>query len=211
MAPQFTIAPADPYPFPGGSGPEVKWTYLSFDYGAKGYRLDLTRNSTTPNTTVSVQTDLGTSKPLKLDYDTEFQDCSSNPRHTSLWSWLSGALGLQLVGFIIAFIARRYNADKDLLQQTSSSLSLPTHRAADTVGVTRTQNEEDADDALPPYTLRAPSPPPTPNRARNGVYSCGHVRGRDGNFEPPLFLFVIVVVVVLIIFVVGFATACISC
>lgn len=211
MAPHFTIAPPDPYPSSGESGPKVKWAYLSFDYGAKGYRLDLTGNSTTHNTTISVQTDLGTSKPLKLDYDTEFQEYSSNPRHTSVWSWLSGALGLLLVGFIIAFIVRRHKANKVLLQRTSSSLSLPTRRAADAVGVTRAQNgDEDDDDAHPPYTLRAPSPPPTPNRAWNSFYSCSRFRGRDSVFEPPLYLVVIVVVAVLIAFVVGITAAYIS-
>ncbi|KAF9543405.1 hypothetical protein EC957_000916 [Mortierella hygrophila] len=47
MAPHFTIAPGDSNPSPRGSGPEAQWAYLSFDYGPKGYRLDLTRNSTT--------------------------------------------------------------------------------------------------------------------------------------------------------------------
>ncbi|KAG9068542.1 hypothetical protein KI688_010817 [Linnemannia hyalina] len=66
MAPHFTIAPADPYPSPGGPGSE---TSPGIYY---------------PSTTASVQADLGISKSLKLDYDTGFQDWSSNPRHTSV-------------------------------------------------------------------------------------------------------------------------------
>ncbi|KAH7053883.1 hypothetical protein BKA57DRAFT_435362 [Linnemannia elongata] len=150
--------------------------------------------------------DLGNSKTFKLDYDT------GRTVQPSLY------LDLDLVERCFGSTAHlpyySIPCSSTEIQNGSSPIDTivvvpPQRRAADTVGVARTQYGEDVDDALPPHTLRTPSPPPTSNNTRNSLYSCSCFRGRDGYFEPSCFL--VAIVVFALVLVVRFATAWMSC
>ncbi|KAG0277681.1 hypothetical protein BGZ95_005530 [Linnemannia exigua] len=182
IAPQLTIAPDS-----SSKGIGAKWAYVSLDYGARSYSLDLTRNATT-TATDTIHTNLGAPKPFTLDHDNEFDDWPS-PSWTSTPSslkskdafsaWLSYIAGILFVCILIGKLVcyrrrrerRRLAIEQAALPICPNPLHLPTHHRprgsrvaaaaseGGVVGVTRTQYGEDASDTLPMYTLRAPPGP----------------------------------------------------
>ncbi|KAK3844139.1 MAG: hypothetical protein J3R72DRAFT_505581 [Linnemannia gamsii] len=178
IAPLLTIAPDS-----SSIGTSATWAYVSLDNGTRSYSLDLTMNATA-TTTNTIQTDLGASKPFIIDHDYEFNDWPS-PTWTSSPSsddsynisiWMSWIAAIIFICVLIVKLVRRYQLRtqrklalaQGALPICPNPLLLPTHHRprgsrvtapgseGGVAGVTRTQYGEDASDALPMYTLRAP-------------------------------------------------------
>ncbi|KAG0373504.1 hypothetical protein BGX24_011622 [Mortierella sp. AD032] len=177
IAPLLTIAPDS-----SSNGTSAKWAYVSLDNGTRSYSLELTMNATA-TTTNTIQADLGASKPFIIDHDYEFSDWpsptwTSSPSSDVLYDisiWMRWIAAIIFICVMIVKLVRRHQLwmqrklalAQGALPIRPNPLLLPTHHrprgsrvtapgSEGGAGVTRTQYGEDASDALPMYTLRAP-------------------------------------------------------
>ncbi|KAG0373505.1 hypothetical protein BGX24_011623 [Mortierella sp. AD032] len=140
------------------------WAYLSSSFGQEGYKVDLLGLSTPGGLGGIITIDNKYSKPFTLDFSKYLSDDIYNsPRESEhrgvpLIIWLLGLVGLGMIILVVAILVyKRRVRQKEARRREAIENGMDPDMNPDTVGgVTRTAFGDDASDALPMYTLRAP-------------------------------------------------------
>lgn len=164
-----------PIPFiPTADTKTPTWSYLSVNFGRRGYLIDLTGSTTDGGVGGTITIDGTTSsQPFVLDPENPYlsndvyKDGTSdvgtgnNRPRIPIAAWVGGSLGLLILILFAVWIVHRYRVRaKEARRREMIANGMDPDMNPETVGgVTRTQYGDDASDALPLYTLRAPTVP----------------------------------------------------
>ncbi|KAF9155597.1 hypothetical protein BG015_009255 [Linnemannia schmuckeri] len=143
------------------------WSYLSVNFGRRGYVIDLTGFTTEGGIGGTIAIDERTiSQPFVLDPENPYlpndvyKGGSGRPR-IPISAWVGGFLGLLILILFAVWMMHKHRVRaKEARRRERIANGMDPDMNPETVGgVTRTQYGDDASDALPLYTLRAPSVP----------------------------------------------------
>lgn len=164
-----------PIPFlPTSDAKTPTWSYLSVNFGRRGYLIDLTGATTEGGVGGTITID-GRTSSQRFVLDPEnpylsndiYKDGTSDigtgndrPR-IPIAAWVGGCLGFLILILFAAWMVRRHRirAKEARRREMIANGMDPDMNPESVGGVTRTQYGDDASDALPLYTLRAPSVP----------------------------------------------------
>ncbi|KAG0065022.1 hypothetical protein BGZ89_008660 [Linnemannia elongata] len=146
------------------------WFYLSVNFGRGGYLIDLTGVTTGGGIGGTIIIDgRSISQPFVLDSENSYlpndvyKDGTSNVGRPQIpiAAWIGGFFGLLLLILFAVWMVHRHRVRaKEARRREMIANGMDPDMNPETAGgVTRTQYGDDASDALPLYTLRAPSVP----------------------------------------------------
>ncbi|KAG0076368.1 hypothetical protein BGZ90_008790 [Linnemannia elongata] len=146
------------------------WFYLSVNFGRGGYLIDLTGVTTGGGIGGTIIIDgRSISQPFVLDSENSYlpndvyKDGTSNVGRPQIpiAAWVGGFFGLLLLILFAVWMVHRHRVRaKEARRREMIANGMDPDMNPETAGgVTRTQYGDDASDALPLYTLRAPSQP----------------------------------------------------
>ncbi|KAF9543404.1 hypothetical protein EC957_000915 [Mortierella hygrophila] len=156
-----------PIPFnPTKDTKAATWAYLSVNFGRRGYVIDLTGFTTGGGIGGTISTDGRViSQPFVLSPENPYLSNDiykdgARPR-IPIAAWVGGFLALLFIILFAVWVVYRHRVrTKEARRQEMIANGMDPDMNPETVGgVTRTQHGDDASDALPLYTLRAPSVP----------------------------------------------------
>ncbi|KAF9911141.1 hypothetical protein EC991_004695 [Linnemannia zychae] len=140
------------------------WAYLSSNFGRQGYKIDLMGITTLGGLGGVAEIDNILSEPFALDSSVNHlsNDIYNTPINTGrripIAAWVGGFVGLLALILLAAKLVHRQRIrDKEARRRAAIENGMdPDMNPETTGGVTRTAYGDDASDALPMYTLRAP-------------------------------------------------------
>ncbi|KAG0277680.1 hypothetical protein BGZ95_005529 [Linnemannia exigua] len=146
------------------------WAYLSSNFGREGYKIDLLGITTPGGLGGIIAVDNALSTPFSLDIGSNYlsNDIYNSPsgyydpsgnehRGVPMVVWLLGVLGLFFILAAAKLVHRQRVRVKEARRREAIANGMDPNMNPETVGgVIRTAYGDDASDALPMYTLRAP-------------------------------------------------------
>ncbi|KAF9134698.1 hypothetical protein BGW39_006121 [Mortierella sp. 14UC] len=164
LAPQSTLEHG-PHLVPIPAATPAPWAYLSSNFGRQGYKIDLMGITTRGGLGGVVDIDNSLSVPFTLNLESGHlsndiynNSSGSAGRRIPIAAWLGGFFGLvTIILFSVRLVHRQRIRDKEARRRAAIANGMDPDMNPETVGgVTRTTYGDDASDALPMYTLRAP-------------------------------------------------------